>query len=321
MFSQLDTRRQAKADYEQARGTAHKLLLQDAKKILIQSKKKIEDKLKESKTRQSLLNAKRQSTLLQALETHLARTRLQEVPGIGEQRQSAILQIAFKGSLSDLKYAGQVPGIGEQTQRAINQWVDAIKRQIPQLLQEDFPGKHKIELKHQQQMQEMTKAISEYSRKKQRFEMYLRRIDIELAWLESVKIKDFKQALKTNQSTEKLDRYIQGVFAEWEAVPDWFGALMQLNASVPLETSKKKSDRANIKIIEKKLRENKSRRNRRRVLLILLGLAIMLFLCLCFLILIVSSPKGVQSALHDGLVVKILGILCLSQASNPIGLR
>lgn len=223
MFKQLKLRKQAQIDYGQARGTAHKALLQNAANSLRQQKDLQTDIVQSLRSEIVNLQENRDQKLKAALTNYLVQVRLTDIPGIGESRKADILRYIYRGQLTDLHSAHQVPGIGEQTQKAINQWIHANQQKFPQLLRENFPGREEVDSWYHQALSIKEQKIASAQEKIQTIQAQLDPIQVELQWLERVTAEDFYRALKqADAAPPRLDDYIQGVFAEWEAVPDWF---------------------------------------------------------------------------------------------------
>lgn len=223
MFKQSRLRQQAKIDYQQARGTAHKILLQQARGNLFQQKTTYEHAIQTARKETAGLQAARNQKLKEALVTYLVHERLTDIPGIGEVRKKDILQYVYKGQLTDLRMAHRLPGIGEQTQAAINQWIAYNQRNFSKLLQESFPGKQQVDSWYQQELRAKEQKIATAQERIIPVEKQLDVIRARLERLERITEKNFYAALQyPGTASPQLDEYIQGVFAEWEQVPDWF---------------------------------------------------------------------------------------------------
>ncbi|MFQ5401744.1 MAG: hypothetical protein ACE5E7_19375 [Anaerolineae bacterium] len=133
MFVQRKLRQQAKIDYRQARGTAHKALLQGAKEQLTNRQKEIQRLLTSAQEELQRLRAERKQKLSEALAKHLVANHLQEVPGIGTVRQRDLIENVFRGRLEDLHRAHQQPGIGIRTQNDIDFWIIRYQRKFDTL--------------------------------------------------------------------------------------------------------------------------------------------------------------------------------------------
>lgn len=230
MFKQIKLRQQARIDYQQARGTAHKNILRTAFHNFEGQQKTCQQTIQNANKEIRRFQAQQHKALEKSLTDYLVEERLREVSGIGAVRQADILRLVYKGKLTDLYDAHQLPGIGEQTQISLNQWIQAYQNKFSDLLQEDFPGKRVINQSYQALIQGQKATIVEMEKKIQALQTKLDRIQMELEWLDSVSVQDFLRALNNpRQAKDDLDRYLQGVFAEWEPVPDWFRALLAVD--------------------------------------------------------------------------------------------
>lgn len=215
----------ATRDYKQARGTAHRLLLEQAASALNAQIVDYQRQIDGAKRQMKFDIAQRDTELTQALVRWLVENHLQEAPGIGESLKRDIIHTVFNGNLADLRRAYLVPGIGQQKQQYINQWIRHYEAQIPIRLQQHFPGKQEIERKYQKAIEEQVQLIRAAERAQDEPRARLVPIDRELRWLKEIRAKDFVRAyLEPDREWEQLDRYQIGVFAEWEQMPDWFRA-------------------------------------------------------------------------------------------------
>jgi hypothetical protein len=164
-------------------------------------------------------NGELQSTLVK----HLVYTQLDTVPGIGSTLKSRILRWVFQGELTDLYQAYRLDRIGPQCQQAINRWVQRVELQLPELLQEDFPGKADILATYQDRLDTRRRQADAAEQRAAELEELERRVEAALVDLETVTWHDFHEALvAVDGPTEKVRRHILGVFAAWEPMPEWF---------------------------------------------------------------------------------------------------
>jgi hypothetical protein len=216
-------RRQAKQDYQRARGTVHRQMLEEAQNRLSAQRRRAIQVHQEA---QQAYQEQRQVHAYEfdrALTENLVHTGLDEIPGIGQVLKARIIRFVFRGRLSDLHQAYRLDGVGKQRQREISRWVREVEALLPQLRKEDFPGRAQMVAAHQ--------AAEAQSR--QRVEAAAQDVadlrDLEdhvagaLTGLRGVTWRDFYQVLtEPEAASESVDRYILGVFAAWEPVPDWF---------------------------------------------------------------------------------------------------
>lgn len=214
---------QAKADYKNARGTAHLKLLRDAYERLDKKHQQCVGQITATRRRLASLESDQQEELTQTLERHIATQHLRDISGIGSALQERILSTVFRGSLDDLHQAHQVRGVGRRRQRAISNWVRDYQERLPDLVEEDFPGRDDILARHKDAMDELEARIGLLTTRRSKLKQQLDQLRPEIDRLEAVTEKDFVAALQgATDEPDELDTYLQGVFAEWEPIPDWF---------------------------------------------------------------------------------------------------
>ena len=115
-----------------------------------------------------------------------------------------------------------MPGIGEKKQVAISKWVRGYEARLPALRQQNFPGKRPIQQKYAHQKSMQKKKIHKLEAQKILLDKRVSRLQQEYAWLKQIREKDFVVMLHNpEKSSPQVDRFIQGVFAEWEPMPMW----------------------------------------------------------------------------------------------------
>ncbi len=223
MFKQQKLRQQAGIDYQQARGTAHKVLLQKARTSLVRQRTAYMDSIQTAQKETLRLKTIRDQKLKDALVHYLVHERLTDIPGIGASRKADILRNIYKGQLMDLHRAHLLPGIGEQTQAAINEWVRNQQINLSRLLQENFPGRQPIDSWYHHTLLAKEQEVATARKHLVPIEKHIDVIETKLLWLEKISKNDFYKALKNpDTASPELNDYIQGVFGEWEPVPQWF---------------------------------------------------------------------------------------------------
>lgn len=166
---------------------------------------------------------------------HLVENRLQEIHGIGPQQKTAILQQVFRGKLSDLQHASKtVPGITPKIQYEINRWVAQNQKALPDLINQDFPGKAVVDGKYYPEIESLEWLAHTLESENRPLQEKLQRIDAELTWLNQITPNTFLKSLRRpEQVNPELDRYLYGVFAEWEPVPEWFREIVSFSGKSP----------------------------------------------------------------------------------------
>lgn len=166
---------------------------------------------------------------------HLVEYRLQEIYGIGPQRKAAILQQVFRGKLSDLQHVSKVvPGITPKIQDEINRWVALYQKALPDLINQDFPGKASVDARYCPEIESLERLKHTLESENRPLQEKLKRIDEELVWLNQITPDTFLKSLRRpEQVNPELERYLYGVFAEWEPVPEWFREIVSFSGKSP----------------------------------------------------------------------------------------
>ncbi|GAB4454625.1 MAG: hypothetical protein Kow00120_24410 [Anaerolineae bacterium] len=223
-------RRQAREDYRNARGTRHLELLRRAQRRLSEEQRQRQLELDAARAEVERLKSSQQHELSAALERHLVETRFVEVEGLGPVLRERILSQVYRGRLDDLYHADQVEGVGETRQKAITQWVRQRKKQLPRLLEGDFPEKQAILDRYACQLHEVNDRSSAITARQSQLQEQQRRVKEQIDWLARVTEADFVAALDgALPASEKLDFYLRGVCAEWEPVPEWLAEIVDLD--------------------------------------------------------------------------------------------
>ncbi|MBN1315755.1 MAG: hypothetical protein JXA42_09815 [Anaerolineales bacterium] len=216
-------RKQAKLDYENARGTAHLEMLKDAQRRIEKETKQQRKYLTAERNKLSKIVQERNTKLRRILERHIAYTYLDQVHGVGPVLKDRILKAVFRNSIKDLRRASIVQGVGEEKQWAINNWIRTYEVRIPTLLEGPFPGKESIVKQYTQSIGNARTAIESIQKRIAELEITRDQISGAIEPLQEIKVKDFIRALQQPSSkSEEIDYFFRGVFAEWEPIPDWF---------------------------------------------------------------------------------------------------
>jgi hypothetical protein len=229
---QRKLKRLASAEFEQARGTAHRQLLEAAAHPLNAQIREFQRLIQAANKQKRDYLEIRDRKLRSNVAQWLVETRLQEVHGIGNTLKSEIIRTVFHGDLNDLRQAYRVDGVGPERQEAINHWITHYQKQIPYYLTKYFPGKEEILQEYERAVLAQDRLIQEYEAAQKPIKERLVPINRELSWLKEVKAKDFFQAYQDPEFErgDEIDRYFRGVFAEWEPMPDWFRAEVRSGA-------------------------------------------------------------------------------------------
>lgn len=216
-------RKQAKIDYENARGTAHLRILRRGRTRLEASIRTLESEIAGYRALIQNIQKERDEKLRMTLERQIAQNHLAEVPGIGQKLKQQLLNEIFVSRIEDFRYSSRLSGIGEARQRDLNIWVKKFEQQIPSMLAQDFPGKTEIMREHEQELSDLNGPLTERVKKETELKGTYSIVVAAIKKLEQVTLSHFKQALKQPDSENKLlEDYLTGVFAEWEPIPGWF---------------------------------------------------------------------------------------------------
>lgn len=223
-------RAQARLDYHSARGTAHLKMMRDAHEQYTRKYGRCQTALTAAQQQKSSIKSGGDQELQSTLETHILRTRLREIPTIGPALAEQLrLYAEGHGGLQSLSYASRyVTGIGDARQTAIDAWVSNYEKQKAALLAGDFPGKAEVLTRTAAQLAAVEAEITSLTKQEVALTEQLHRLRTEIAALESVSYNDFVRALQgPPAASDALDRYLRGVFPEWEPMPEWFKEIVE----------------------------------------------------------------------------------------------
>jgi hypothetical protein len=223
----------AQANYESARGTAHKVILMNARRTLQAQIKANRSALMDDQERLRSLVSARDSNLEQTVTLQIVASDLQNVRGVGPELAKKIQSTVFNGSLGSLHNAYMIYGIGEQKQKEISAWVREQTREVKRILKTDFPGKSEIMIAAEQAIGQAEKRIEQLTDELSAQSNLMKAIDDELSWLHLVSEKVFEARLVRDVDDNALliDRYQLGVFAPWAEPPGWFATAASLASS------------------------------------------------------------------------------------------
>jgi cbb3-type cytochrome oxidase subunit 3 len=216
--------KQARLEYGNARGTAHLKILKDSRPRLANEINNLRPELEKSKNELKSLELQQSQKLRVLLETQIIHDHFDEISGIGSTFRDKLLRLVYRSNLSDLRHASSmIHGIGDARQIQINAWVDKWETQIWRQLQTDFPGRANIEHEFRAPKLTISTRIEQLEKTLSGKEELLKSLDYLVKQLGSVSPTDFYRVLiDPSQSSEKLDFYLRGAFAEWESIPGWF---------------------------------------------------------------------------------------------------
>ena len=226
LVNYLTIRSQARKDYKLSRGTQHLKQIKASLQILNERISILKSMKIELKQDIDELEDERIDKLYRTLSTHLLKTRLYEVEGIGPKLREAIIN--RYSYLHNLKYAYKsIEGIGQQKQWAITNWVIMLTDQLPELLKQDFSGKAEIIKEYEAKSRELEAKYSKITENLNSMEEIIKKALTEENKLNKVTISHFIKARRNNKKASFLvNEYIKGTFPEWSPMPTWYKILI-----------------------------------------------------------------------------------------------
>ncbi len=225
LWQRLILRRQARRDYENARGTLHVEMLRKAQARLDVASSKWQAELQAVERERAALQAQCDEELVRLLSRYLVLTRLDEVRGMAPKTKADIIRDVFDDHLEDLRSAQWVAGVSEGCQRAINDWILHYRRQFPALLEEDFPGRRQVMGRYEARLERFDVRLRVLRARVDDLVALRERVGQALARLWPVTVQDFVTAARDPTDATAytaVQGYLRGVFAEWEPMPEWF---------------------------------------------------------------------------------------------------
>lgn len=224
--SEISLRKRAKRDYQMARGTYHLSQLSRLLKLLNETIEREEQAARRIENELKALESQRSSELRAALSLYLVRERLREIPGIGPEMQQRIIRYCFKKDIQDLRFAYRINGIGPQRMHAIEQWIDRMEREFPRLLEGDFPGKEEILQKYAKRLELKQQEAERRRQSLLENKALYQKANTVAKELGKVLPSHFRAALRHPSGENRIPtRYLLGIYAPWEPIPEWFQAL------------------------------------------------------------------------------------------------
>ncbi len=217
---------QAKIDFQRARGTAHLAILRQAYARTNRQLEQCARNLATVQNQIAALQRERDEKLRAILERLIAYTRLTDVKGIGPKMRDRILATTFRSRLTDLTQAYRVQGVGSSKQQAINAWIQNYSHQLPMLLSQDFDGKSQIVEQYQSRLRDLNNQVSLLTHERENLQSQLQNLRTPIQELEKTRVADFVHAIQNPTSvSDDVDKFLIGLFPEWETPPDWFSAI------------------------------------------------------------------------------------------------
>lgn len=221
----------AAQEYLAARGTSHLKILRAADAELRTKYNELDIKKQQAKIELDKLKEKLNKDLQLELENFIVRNYLTQVPGIGKQLSQKIIRQVFRGHLDDLRKASTiVQGIGENKQQMINRWISKYQRMNPKSFVPPHPEREKIVIEGEKEISKQRKKIEDLKQQKAIIAEKINVLTGAIKELSETKEVDFLQArLSAENATKKVEKYQNGVFSEWEPIPEWFKEAIEIN--------------------------------------------------------------------------------------------
>lgn len=212
--------------YTTARGTQHKTFLQDGQDRVQARLKSLKQQLDNQADKLDRFKSARKKKIEDYWAVKIVNSRLMEVPGIGPTRRYQLME-HFDGTLDSLFGADKlVNGIGHQTAYVLNNWIIDREEEIEGLIMQPFAGRAELIADDEKEIAALEKSRKSLKKQVTRFEKLATEIKHAIEPLEKVSKERFVAAYLGQEAW--ANDYVQGVFAEWEPVPDWFQEMMQL---------------------------------------------------------------------------------------------
>lgn len=217
----------AKDAYRAARGTHHRQLLEHIDAQLTQKIGAAKTLKTENDRRLQRCRKDRENELSEALQRWIVKTKLDEVPRIGAAKRDLILKTIFTGRLRDLRSAQRlVQGIGQATQAALDAWIERYEAMLPAMMQADFPDKQQIEARYEQQLTNLEREAQKSGAAVASLAKVRAPVEDALIWLKKMDVDRFVTGVRRRDP--QVDRYLKGVFGEWEEMPLWMQEAMKV---------------------------------------------------------------------------------------------
>lgn len=214
----------AARDHAAARGTLHLERVREALRALEREIERLRARVSSLDRRISELEREFEAALRRAIVLR----ELRRVPGIGPALAREIVESCYDGTLEGLAAAGAVvQGIGERRQRALEAWIEEMRPRLPRLLREPSPEREELAAAYAKRRERLEREKARVEGRIAELEGLRRRAEEGVRWLRSVTPEHFVLAYRGDERARELvDRYLLGLFPEWEEPPDWFAELV-----------------------------------------------------------------------------------------------
>lgn len=214
-------------EYLSTRGGQHLSIIKSSLPNLQNRIKQLKSKIKQKQAELDQILGKQRSDFEQYLAEQIVEKKLINVPGIGKILRDDIVTYCFDGSISSLLEAHRLRGIGPEKHYNIREFVNQAEDDISKRITTRFPGRDNIEAKYETRIRTLRNIISKLSSELRPLEKLYTIASDEKSKLDTINVMDFVKASKGNSdSSRRVTAFINGVFAEWEKMPDWFRTLV-----------------------------------------------------------------------------------------------
>ncbi len=214
-------------EYLATRGTQHLTMMKSTLPNLQKRIKQLKSKITQQQAELDQILGKQQSDFEQYLGQQIVEKKLINVPGIGNSLRDDIITYCFDGTISSLLEANRLSGIGPEKYFNIRVFVDEVELDISKKVTTRFSGRANIEAKYETRIKTLQNIVRKLSSELRPLEKLYTIANDEKSKLETINVMDFVKASKGNSdSSRRVTEFINGVFAEWDKMPDWFRTLV-----------------------------------------------------------------------------------------------
>jgi hypothetical protein len=214
-------------EYLATRGTQHLTMMKSTLPNLQKRIKQLKSKITQQQAELDQILGKQQSDFEQYLGEQIVEKKLINVPGIGNSLRDDIITYCFDGSISSLLEAQHLRGIGPEKYYNIREFIAQTELDVSKKITTHFPGRANIEAKYETRIKTLRNFINKLSSELRPLERLHTIANDEKSKLETIKVMDFVKASKGNSdASQRVTEFINGVFTEWEKMPDWFRTLV-----------------------------------------------------------------------------------------------
>jgi len=221
-------RNYGKYDYDSARGTHHKKIIETKYTKLKVDVDKTRNQLLSAQNTLKTIISEKDLKLEKRITTIIFENEFTNINGIGSVLRDRIRRQCFNGTLDSLRYASSVQGIGDEKRYDINQWISRTRQKLPQLLKGEFQGKQSINKEYTKKIQDANRIIDVLTNDFNPKNELRKTVALELVKLSKVKLSTFVASYNGDQEASQIvTEYLLGCFPEWRTMPLWFKTLTE----------------------------------------------------------------------------------------------